>query len=60
MSSVLDKVVFGVFFAIALVIIFVRAGQFGGATGGTQTAQIIGALNAGASNFVQTLTGGKG
>lgn len=58
MSGVLQHVVFGVFLAILAVIVFVKAGQRGGSTGGQQSSQIIQASGQAFSSGVTALEGG--
>jgi len=57
LTNVLQHIVLGVFVAILAVIVFVRAGQKGGATGGQQSAQIISAAGSAFSSGVQALEG---
>lgn len=60
MSDVLGKLVAVIGVAIVAMIVFVRAGQYGGATGGEQTAQIFYAAGGGLGNFVSKAGGGPG
>lgn len=47
----------GAFIVMGLVVIFVRAGQFGHATGGQQSAEILNAAGSGAANWTRALEG---
>jgi hypothetical protein len=56
-KKILGYMVFGFFFVIALVIIFVRAGQGGGESGGKQTAEISKGVADGLSSVAKSLQG---
>lgn len=58
MKDALQWFVFGFFGVIAAFIIFVRAGQLGGATGGKQTADIINAAGGSVASLASSLEGG--
>lgn len=58
MKGVLQHVVFGVFLAIVAAIVFVKAGQKSGVSGGEQSSQIIGASGQAFSSGVTALEGG--
>lgn len=49
-------------FALVMIfaIVFVKAGQFGGATGGAQTASILSAAGGAGSQLVNSLEGSTG
>lgn len=57
MSKVAEMIISGVVVLVALVIIFVRAGQKGGTSGGQQTAMIAQGLGSGGATLVQALQG---
>jgi hypothetical protein len=56
--KLLQAVVIGVFVAIVAVIIFVRAGQRSGVSGGQQSSQIINASGDSFAKVVSSLEGG--
>jgi len=56
--KLLQAVVIGVFVAIVAVIIFVRAGQRSGSSGGQQSSQIINASGDSFAKVVSSLEGG--
>jgi hypothetical protein len=58
MQGVMEKFVFGFFAVIALMIIFVRAGQYGGRSGGQQSADILYAGGSTLGNLGKSLNGG--
>ena len=58
MKKFFGYLAFGFFFVIALVIIFVRAGQGGNESGGKQTAEIAKALTDGIAAIAKSLSGG--
>jgi hypothetical protein len=57
MEETIQKFFFGFFAVLALMIIFVRAGQSGKATGGQQTAQILNAGGSSLANLAKGLSG---
>lgn len=58
MKGIAQHIVLGVFVVLALVIIFVKAGQKSGVSGGQQSSQIIGAASQGFASGVTALEGG--
>jgi hypothetical protein len=57
-KGLLQHIVFGVFVAIGMAIIFVKAGQKSGVSGGQQASQIIGASGQAFTSGVTALEGG--
>ena len=57
MKKIFGYMVFGFFFVISLVIIFVRAGQGGNESGGKQTAEISKGVADGLSSVAKSLSG---
>ncbi len=57
-GGVLQHIVFGVFLSILAVIVFVRAGQKSGVSGGTQSSQIITSSGQAFASGVSALEGG--
>jgi hypothetical protein len=55
--SIGEKIIGGIILAILFVIVFVRAGQRTGVSGGAQTAEIIQASGAALSNTIKALEG---
>ena len=60
MKNIAKWIVGGIFIAMALAIVFVKAGkgQKNGQSGGTQTAEILQAAGGGATSFARALEGG--
>ena len=57
LSRVIEVFVIGFFIAVALSIIYVSAGRFGGRSGGQQSADIINAASGGLSSMAASLEG---
>lgn len=57
-GGLLQHIVFGIFLSILAVIVFVRAGQKSGVSGGQQSSQIINASGQAFSSGVSALEGG--
>ena len=55
MSKLAESIVAGIVLLSALVIIFVRAGEKGGMSGGQQTAMIAQGVGSGAATLVTSL-----
>ena len=58
MSNVAHTVAFGVFFVIAMAIVFVKSGQNNQLSGGQQTGIILDSASGGAAKVVTALEGG--
>jgi hypothetical protein len=58
MQGVAEKFVFGFFGVLALMVIFVRAGQYGGRSGGQQSADILYAGGSTLGNMGKSISGG--
>lgn len=58
MKGIVQHIVLGVFIVLGLAIIFVKAGQKSGVSGGQQTSQIIGASGQAFTGGVTALEGG--
>lgn len=56
-TRVIEVFVIGFFIAVALSIIYVSAGRFGGRSGGQQTADILSAASGGLSSLANSLEG---
>lgn len=58
MRKIAEWLIAGFFIAIALSIVFVKAGQKGGVSGGQQSAMVIQAAGSGVSDVAAALEGG--
>ena len=58
MNKTAQTIVSGLLFVMFAVVIFVKAGQKSGESGGTQAASIISATSNGFSNVISSATGG--
>lgn len=56
-ARIIEVFVIGFFLAVALSIIFVSAGRFGGRSGGQQSADILNAASGGLSSIANSLEG---
>jgi len=56
-ARIIEVFVIGFFIAVALSIIYVSAGRFGGRSGGQQSADILNAASGGLSGIANSLEG---
>ena len=57
MGNIFHTLFVGAFAIMALTVVYVKAGQKGGATGGEQTSKIVNSLSGGMANTISSLEG---